>query len=99
MTTMLNACRSLPIIPAFVTNAVTVATDMFLGSLDIARSLITGMPVDHSYLNCNLSATALNEIYTNLPVVVGKTITVTGNYGVAGDDPTIATAKGWTVVG
>jgi hypothetical protein len=55
------------------------------------------MPVDHSYLNCNLSAAALDEIYTNLPVVVGKTIIVTGNYGVAGDNPVIATAKGWTV--
>jgi S-adenosylmethionine synthetase len=46
-----------------------------------------------------LSANALNEIYTNLPTVVEQTITVTGNYGNASDDPTIATAKGWTVTG
>jgi hypothetical protein len=28
-----------------------------------------------------------------------QTITVTGNYGVSGDTPSIATAKGWTVTG
>jgi hypothetical protein len=77
----------------------TVFTSFVSSAFSIARSLITGVPQDHSYLNCNLSAAALDEIYTNLPVVVGKTITVTGNYGVAGDTPAIATGKGWTVVG
>jgi hypothetical protein len=48
---------------------------------------------------CKLSATALNEIYTNLPSVVTQTITVSNNYGTAGDDPTIAQNKGWTVTG
>jgi hypothetical protein len=52
-----------------------------------------------SVASCKLSATALNEIYTNLPTVTSQTITVTGNYGTATDDPTIATAKGWTVTG
>jgi len=46
-----------------------------------------------------LSSAALNEIYTNLATVTGQTITVSGNYGTTGDDPTIATAKGWTVSG
>jgi len=32
-------------------------------------------------------------------IAAGTNITVTGNYGVSGDDPTIATAKGWTVTG
>jgi hypothetical protein len=49
--------------------------------------------------NCKLSAAALDEIYTNLPSATGQTITVSGNYGITGDDPTIATAKGWTVTG
>lgn len=48
---------------------------------------------------CKLSAAALNEIYTNLPTVVGQTITVSNNYGTTGDNPAIATAKGWTVTG
>jgi hypothetical protein len=49
--------------------------------------------------SCKLSATKLNEIYSNLKTVTGKTITVTGNYGTASDDPSIAIAKGWTVTG
>ena len=44
-------------------------------------------------------ALKLNEIYSNLETVTGKTITVTGNYGTASDNPSIATAKGWTVTG
>jgi hypothetical protein len=49
--------------------------------------------------NLQLSAAALDEIYTNLPSVTTQTITVTGNYGTASDTPSIATAKGWTVTG
>jgi hypothetical protein len=42
---------------------------------------------------------ALNEIFTGLPVVTGQTITVSNNFGTgeAGYNPSIATAKGWTV--
>jgi hypothetical protein len=54
--------------------------------------------VSFSVASLNLGAAALNEIYTNLPTATA-TITVTGNYGVLGDDPTIAQAKGWTVDG
>lgn len=51
-----------------------------------------------------MGATALNELYTNLAVVGAggagaKTLTVTGSLGVAGDNPGIATAKGWTITG
>jgi hypothetical protein len=41
----------------------------------------------------------LNAIYEALPVVTGQTITVTASPGSLGDDPTIATAKGWAVTG
>lgn len=51
-----------------------------------------------------MGATALNELYTNLAVVGAsgagaKTLTVTGSLGTAGDNPGIATAKGWTITG
>ena len=46
-----------------------------------------------------LDGPTLNAIYTSLPTVSAKTITVTSNPGALGDDPTIATAKGWTVTG
>jgi len=32
-------------------------------------------------------------------IITGRTITVTGNYGTAGDTTSIATNKGWTVTG
>jgi hypothetical protein len=61
--------------------------------------LISGMRFSFSVANCQLSAVALNEIFTGLPVVTGQTITVTGNYGISqgGYNPLIATMKGWTV--
>jgi hypothetical protein len=37
-------------------------------------------------------------LYTSLQTVA-RTITVTGNWGTASDNPAIATAKGWTVTG
>jgi hypothetical protein len=60
---------------------------------------ISGMRFSFSVASCQLSAAALNEIFTGLPVVTGQMITVTGNYGVggAGYNASIAIAKGWTV--
>ena len=67
----------------------------------LRRIRISGMRFSFSVASSQLSAAALNEIFTGLPTVTGQTITVTGNYGVggAGYNPGIATAKGWTVTG
>jgi hypothetical protein len=59
--------------------------------------LTAPVPVSFSVVNLKLSAAALDALYTSLPTVTGKTIYVKGNYGISGHDPTIATAKGWTV--
>jgi hypothetical protein len=62
--------------------------------------LISNMRFSFSVANCQLSAVALNEIFTGLPVVATtQIITVTGNYGInqSGYNSSIATAKGWTV--
>jgi len=102
MASMFNACYSLTSVPAFDVTAVTSSIN-FNGMVSNCNSLSRIQASDFRFTfvvsNCNLSSTALDEIYTNLPTVTGQTITVTGNYGVAGDDPTIATAKGWTVTG
>jgi hypothetical protein len=97
-TSAFNACTSLQAMPALDYSAVTATGTMFAASDAIGR--IEGrMPaVSFSVASLNLGAAALDEIYTNLPTATA-TITVTGNYGVGGDDPTIATAKGWTVDG
>ena len=89
-------------IPAYDFSSVSSSSNfsnVFANAFSIARIEATGFNYTFSVQNCNLSSAALDELYTNLPTVVGQTITVTGNYGVDADDPTIATAKGWTVVG
>ena len=102
MASMFSNCVSLTSVPALVTTAIT-ASSGFNSTFNACASLTKIEAKDFrftfSVANCKLSAAALNEIYTNLPTVTGQTITVSGNYGTTGDDPTIATAKGWTVSG
>lgn len=102
MQSTFSNCNSLQSVPALTVTA--VSSSVFFGSLfnncnNLARIQAKNFRSTFSVANCKLSSTALNEIYTNLPTVSGQTITVTGNYGVTGDTPTIATAKGWTVTG
>ena len=99
MGNMFYNCQSLTSVPLFNTTAVTNMSNMFYNCQSLAKVSMTGMNVSFSVANCKLSAARLNEIYSNLATVTGQTITVTGNYGTATDDPTIATAKGWTVTG
>lgn len=66
---------------------------------NLSSARLNGTAVNVNYQGCRLSAAALDDIYTGLATVVGKTITVTGNYGTTGDTPSIATSKGWTVTG
>jgi len=75
------------------TFSVTFSGCSQLGNIDNAA-----FKESFSIASCHFSATALNEIYTALPTAT-KTITVSSNYGTTGDDPTIATAKNWTVTG
>jgi hypothetical protein len=58
---------------------------------------IYGSEINNNLLN----GTALNAFYTSLgnDVSANGVITVSGNPGTATDDPTIATAKGYTIVG
>jgi len=93
-----TGCASLSSIPALdVTGAFGLNT--FSSCPSITRIEAKDFQFTFSVANCKLSSAALDEIYTNLPIAVGQTITVTGNYGTTGDNPVIATAKGWTVTG
>jgi len=96
---MLYVCYHLQSIPLLDTSAGTNFLHMFSTCSSLSQAALSGTKVSISYINCKLSADALNTIYTNLATVTGQTITVTGNWGVASDNPTIATAKGWTVTG
>ena len=102
MFAMFNSCTSLTSVPALVTTAVNSSgnfANMFSSCTSLTRIEAKDFRFTFSVTSCKLSAASLDEIYTNLPVAVGQTITVTGNYGTATDTPAIATAKGWTVTG
>jgi surface protein len=100
MISMFQNCVSLQAVPALNVSAVSSSANfanMFSNSSSLSRIQAEDFNFTFSVASCKLSAVALNEIYTNLPTVVGQTITVTGNYGTATHNPTIATGKGWTV--
>jgi surface protein len=99
MTTMFVNCIALQTIGQLNGTAVTTLTSLFSGCSSLSALKIINFKITFSVASCKLSATALNEIYTNLPTVTGQTITVTGNYGTTSDNPAIAQAKGWTVSG
>lgn len=65
----------------------------------IVRIKATGIKETFSIQNLALNAEALNELFTNLSVVSGKSVTITGNPGAATCTRSIATAKGWSVIG
>jgi len=64
-----------------------------------ASSLFAGGSPQIQIQNTAMTATNLNTFFTSLPTVTGKTINITGTLGAATCDRTIATSKGWTVVG
>jgi surface protein len=100
MDNMFNGCVSLSSVPAMNVSTVSSSVNfgsMFLTCTSLARIQAKDFRFTFSVASNKLSNTALNEIYTNLPTVVGQTITVTGNYGAATSNTTIATNKGWTV--
>lgn len=100
-TNWFNLCYALQVVefPSGGLGSLTGASNTFANCVSLSRIINCAIPVTFSVANCRLSAAALDEIYTALPTVTSQTITVTGNPGVSGDDPTIATVKGWTVTG
>jgi len=99
---MFRSCTSLVSVPALSVNGVasgTAQATMFFGCSNLSRIDVATFKFTINMANLKLSADRLNEIYTNLATVTSQTINVTGNYGNASDNPSIATAKGWTVTG
>lgn len=84
----------------FLLRGASLATASALHTIDIdwANSTYGGIAPQIEIRWNSLSATTIDAIFTALPVVVGKTIDVSGNPGSATCTPTIATAKGWTVI-
>jgi surface protein len=97
-----SGCTTLQSVPAVDMSASTSFLNAFASCTSLSRVEATGISKNVSFASAKLSAADLDEIYTNLADLTGlagQTITVTGNYGTAGDDTTIATNKNWTVTG
>lgn len=96
---MFYGCYSLQSV-TLDTGAVTNASFMFGNCSSLQSVVLTGLTRGVSVANASLSSTALDALYTSLGTAAGsQTITVSGNYGTTGDDPSIATGKGWTISG
>ena len=96
-------CLSLTVLPAL--NLANISSSGYMVDIttrtpSLNRSHMSGARYYQYYKDCPLSAAAINEIFTNLGTAAGtQTITITNCPGAATCDRSIATAKGWTVVG
>ena len=100
VSSMFLDCHAVNSFGSINVSAATNAGNLCLGCNSLKKVDFVGINATTSFANCMLSADELNAIYTSLSANgAGKTIAVTGNYGTASDDPTIATTKGWTVTG
>jgi hypothetical protein len=100
-TQLFDGSNMLREIPSLDASSGTTFTYTFRNCYSLKRCGIYGILITHDYTNCAMNAENLNRVFTNLGSgVSSQTITVTGNPGVSepGYDPSIATAKGWTVV-
>ena len=103
LTNMFTSTQALKVIPTMGVSSGAVMPDFTdLNSLQICG--ITGIGQNVNFTRCQMGSTALNSLYTSLATVGAsgagaKTITITGNWGAATDNISIANAKGWTVTG
>ena len=98
MNQMFEFCFSLPTIGTINVPSGASTTALCSGAQSLKSAGFIGINSSTSFANCMLSGPELDAIYTGLSATgAGKTITVTGNFGTATHNPSIATAKGWTV--
>ncbi len=99
---MFSGCANLLSVPALDFSAVTLTgTGLFGGCTNLSSIAATGLRFAFTVAApCNLSASALDAMYTAMGTASGaQSVTVSGTPGASGDTPSIATSKGWTVVG
>jgi len=99
MTLMFYECYSLQSVPALVVSAVTDFGVMFTNCRSLASAPLSGPAQNISFVSCKLARDEIVAIFNGL-ANAAKTITITGNWGIAAltaNDRKIATDKGWTV--
>jgi hypothetical protein len=102
-----SLCYKLPSIDlnlraAAFTHAGTVTQPLALNSLrlrNLSTDQFNGIAPQIDVRYTQLGTAALDQLFTDLPTIAGKTINITGCPGAATCDRTIATGKGYTVIG
>ena len=84
-------------ITAFVAGRTVTITGVTPAAYNLTSVTVASVNVGASQFTVTNAATGLYVIGGVAAIQSDITITVTGNPGTTGDDPTIATAKGWTV--
>jgi hypothetical protein len=83
----------------FNCSGVTNTNNAFFGMVSMETLILTGLTRGFTIDDCNMSATAINALFTSLGNAVGsQTINVRRNPGSATCTTSIATSKGYTVV-
>ena len=78
---------------------IITTTNAFFNMVSMETLILTGMTRGFTIDDCNMSATAINNLFTSLGTASGsQTINVRRNPGSATCTTSIATAKGFTVV-
>lgn len=99
---MFRSCISLTSVPEINVSNMSAnqnIANIFYECYSLQTMKMTGLKISFT-LYGRLDASAINEVYTNLPSVSGQTITLNNLLpGTTGDNTSIATAKGWSVSG
>jgi len=86
-------------ITAFVAGRTVTITGVSPAAYNLTNVTVATVSVANSRFTVNNAATGTYVSGGVAALQDNRTITVTGNPGTTGDDPTIATNKGWTVTG
>lgn len=97
---MFNGCASLVEAPPIDMSNITSSTSMFSGCSSLTKVGVFNFTRSLAVSGAKLDVAAINTLFTNAGTAYNssQTIDVRSNPGSAGCDPTIATAKGWTVL-
>ena len=99
MSGMFYYCSSLQTITLLDTSKVTKMKQTFLSCTSLSKLTLNNVKVSFDISIKKLSAEALNSLFAGLATVSDETINISGNPGAATCDRSIATNKGWTIIG
>ena len=95
---MFRGCGQLRGVNISNMNNVTSLSAAFTDTGSLTSVILTGLTKTVDLQYNMMDADAIDALFTSLGTAVAQTISVDNNPGAATCDPTIATAKGWTVV-